>query len=235
MRIALLEDEALQAELLGLWLTTAGHELVHFASGKAFRSGFQRAESDLVILDWRLPDDDGIEILAWLRRAISARLPIMMVTSRDEEAAVVQALDAGADDYIAKPVRRHELIARVGGLARRTDATSHDPAATVVCGAVIVEPSERRAWVNGKSVTLTDKELGLAIYLLQYPGRLLTRRFLLHHIWGAEANADTRTVDTHMSRLRTKLGLNPTHGFELANVYGKGYRLEVLKSGTART
>jgi two-component system, OmpR family, response regulator RegX3 len=227
MRIALLEDEVLQAELLTLWLGDAGHEVLHFASGAAFRAGFQTTNCDLAILDWRLPDDDGVEILAWIRRAVSARLPVMMVTMRDEEAAVVQALDTGADDYVAKPVRRNELVARVRSLARRAEPTP--PATALVCGAVTLEPSERRAWVRGQSVTLTDKELGLATCLLQYPGRLLTRQFLLQNIWGTEANADTRTVDTHMSRLRTKLGLVPEYGFELANVYGKGYRLEVLK------
>jgi two-component system, OmpR family, response regulator RegX3 len=230
MRIALLEDEPLHGELVSHWLSEAGHECTHYFLGADFRHALRRNVFDLAILDWVLKDDDGLLVLTWLRKSVSASMPIMMVTARDDEQHIVQALDAGADDYLTKPVRKNELLARMRGLTRRSEtATSPNLMGSLEYEHLKLDLAERRALVGGKPVPLSDKEICLAAYLLQNPGRLLTRRFLFERFWGVDAKSDSRTIDTHLSRLRAKLGLVPENGFELTNVYGKGYRLEVLK------
>lgn len=215
----------LQAELMLSWLSSAEDECVHFATGAEFRLGMRKQVFALAILDWVLPDDDGLEVLAWLRRSVSANLPVMMVTARDEEQAIVQALDAGADDYLTKPVSRAELLARVRAVVRRGEPAPSG--AIISCGGVTLDRGERTASVRGETVTLTDKEFELAACLLEKPGRLFTRELLQKQVWGRETDTVTRSLDTHLSRLRAKLGLTPEYGFELANVYGKGYRLEI--------
>jgi two-component system, OmpR family, response regulator RegX3 len=230
MRVALLEDDMLQAEMVGRWLEDAGHECVHFPTGAEFRLGVKRQTFGLVMLDWMLPDDDGIKILEWLRKTVSLRLPVMMVTARDEESAVVQALDSGANDFLAKPVRREELLARMRALVRRSEiAGNEENTGKLVCGPIELDRDNRRASVNGKAVALSDREFDLAQCIFENPGQLLTRRYLWERFWDTETRSDSRTVDTHMSRLRAKLGIAPEGGFDLRNVYGKGYRLEVLK------
>lgn len=229
MRIALLEDDMLQSELLTNWLADAGHECLSFATGAEFRQALKRRVFGLAMLDWLLPDDDGLNVLAWLRESVSAQMPVMMITVRTEESAIVQALNAGADDYLTKPVRRDELLARVRALARRSEALVQEPPAIVVCGPVSLNVAERLAQVHGETVTLSKKEFELACTFLQNPGRLLSRRALIDQIWGSETSPDSRSIDTYISRLRSKLQLSPDNGFELANIYGKGYRLELRK------
>ena len=226
MRIALLEDDLLQAELTRGWITEAQYQCVHFASGAQFRLNVQKQAFGLAILDWLLPGDDGLQVLDWLRRSVDPKLPVMMLTSRDDKASVVRALDAGADDYLAKPVDRAELIARIRVLERREERSSGG--ARVACGGIVLDRAEGLASVRGVAVQLTDKEFALAACLLEYPGRLLLRQVLQKQVWGRETDTVSRSLDTHISRLRRKLGLTPQHGFELVNIYGKGYRL-VLK------
>jgi len=226
MRIALLEDDILQAELVKRWLADAGIECVHFTTGAEFRHGILQSAYDLVLLDWMLPDDDGVAVLIWLRQAVSAKLPVMFTTTRSEEGSLVYALEKGADDYLIKPLRREEMIARIHALMRRGETAS--PHAPISVGGILIDRSTHRVTVEGEAVELTDKELELAIYVLTNQGRLLSRQELLEHVWRTNPNVITRTVDTHISRLRTKLGLTPERGFELSTVYHKGYRLEYI-------
>jgi DNA-binding response OmpR family regulator len=227
VKIALLEDDMLQAELMLGWLSGSKHECVHFATGAEFRLGVRKQVFGLAILDWLLPDDDGVEVLAWLRKNVSAKLPAMMVTSRDAKEDIVRALDAGADDYLAKPVDRAELLARVRVLGRHADALP--PEAPIDCRGIALDRAERTASVRGAGVVLTDKEFELAACLLANPGRLFTRQALAKQVWGRETDTVSRSLDTHVSRLRAKLGLTPEHGFNLASIYGKGYRLELRR------
>lgn len=227
MRIALVEDDLSQAELIRAWLADAGHACACFASGEQFRRHAEADAFDLVLLDWMLPDDDGLAILAWLKGVVGARYPVVMVTSRSEETAVVRALDAGAADYLPKPVKQAEMLARIRAIARRGDRGG--PTNTICVGTVRLDRGERTATVDGEAITLSGKEFELAALFLENPGRLFTRKELLEEAWGAWAFADSRTLDTHLSRVRTKLGLNEARGIELLNVYGKGYRLEIRR------
>ena len=229
MEIALLEDDPDQAALLSLWIQEAGHGCETFAEGEGFRAGFDPKRHDLAVLDWMLPDTSGEEVLAWLRENHGWALPVLFVTARDDEADVVTALRAGADDYMAKPIGREELIARLEALNRRR--CGPEPARATpeqAVGHLTVDTTERTIRRHGEPVPLTQKEYELAAYLLANVGQLLPRAQLLADVWGHAAVINTRTVDTHISRLRTKLGLFPENGWRLSAVYQHGYRLERL-------
>jgi DNA-binding response OmpR family regulator len=231
LRIALLEDDSSQAELVSHWLRTAGMECVHYATGTAFRAGILRDDPGLILIDWILPDDDGLAVLKWLRSTPQVVAPIMFVTSRAEEASLVQALEHGADDYLVKPLRQGETLARINALLRRSRAR---PAGAVVLGEVQIDVNGRRAQVGPTAVDLTERETLLAAYLLRNHGRLLTRQQMLEEVWQGSVDPGSRTVDTHISRLRSKLRLTPENGFSLITVYHKGYRLEYqAKTGSA--
>lgn len=223
MRIAILEDDQPQAALLQRWLTQAGMACTVYTTGEAFRAGIADDTADLILIDWMLPDDDGLAVLVWLRETLGLRVPVMFTTTRAEEEALVLALDKGADDYLIKPLRRAETLARVHALLRRGTAK---PLAVVTLGCVQIDVDRHRATSNGAQIELTDRELALAVYMLRNHGRLLTRQELLENVWRTSPNIITRTVDTHVSRLRAKLALTPENGFDLSTVYHKGYRLE---------
>ncbi len=224
MHIALLEDDAQQAALVARWLTEAGMTCVPFVTGKAFRQGIPNQTVDLILLDWMLPDDDGVEVLSWLRNTLHSNVPVMFTTTRAEESALIRALDHGADDYLIKPLRRGETIARIHALLRRGDKAK--PSTVITLGGIVVDGNRHTVTVNGGVVELTDRELELALYMMRNHGRLLTRQELLENVWHTNPQVVTRTVDTHISRLRIKLALTEENGFELTTIYHKGYRLE---------
>lgn len=225
MRIGLIEDDEDQRALLEHWLEEAGHALRSAGTVADAVGGFGAADIELLVIDWMLPDGTGADVLRWARSDLGWTVPILVLTARDDEQTVVAALQAGADDYVVKPAKRAELLARVGALARRLRA-GELPLLTL--GAFEIDVSRQRLCVDGSEVTLTQKEFDLAAYLFQNPGKLLSRDHLLDRIWGIHADVDTRTVDTHVSRLRKKLSLDGSKGWKLLPVYGVGYRFERL-------
>jgi two-component system, OmpR family, phosphate regulon response regulator PhoB len=233
MRIALLEDDAPQAALVAHWLAEAGLTCVSFATGKAFRDGVRNQAFDLFLIDWMLPDDNGVDVLSWLRTTLRSTVPVMFTTTRAEETSLIRALDHGADDYLIKPLRRGEMIARVHALLRRGDKAK--PASVTTLGGIVINSDEHAVTVNGAAVELTERELEVALYMLRNHGRLLTRQELLENVWHTNPDLATRTVDTHISRLRIKLALTAEYGFELTTVYHKGYRLEYHPPATPAT
>ena len=224
MNIALLEDELPQAELMGHWLKQAGITHVHYATGAAFRAGIIHERVDIILMDWTLPDDDGLDVLVWLRKTLGTSMPVMFLTARAEEEAIGLALDKGADDYLVKPLRRVETLARINALARRGNAKLSD---IVTLGGVHIDVDKHRATVNGTLVELTTLETTLAVYLLRNHGRLLTREELQANVWRSNSSFIARAIDTHVSRVRAKLGLISDNGFNLSTVYHRGYRLEL--------
>lgn len=227
MRTAILEDDANQAQVLVRWLTEAGHDCHPFDSGKALVRNLGRETYDLLLLDWNIPDMNGTEVLAWVRTSLRSTVPVIFVTAQHSENAIVEALSSGADDYLVKPVRRRELVARALAVYRRAHAEALNEVFVEV-PPYRFDLKARRAEVHGQTVDLTDKEFDLALFLFRERGRVLSRGHILERIWGRNANVVTRTVDTHMSRLRTKLDLGAQNGMRLSSVYSYGYRLEKI-------
>jgi DNA-binding response OmpR family regulator len=228
MRIALLEDEQEQAQHVQLIVTEGGHTCDSFPSGQSFLGAVLHRSYDLLILDWQIPDMTGIDVLKSIRAQINWAIPVIFLTQRDSEADIVCALDAGADDYLAKPARAAELIARINALVRRSNPDSEKE--ILKHGPFEINTQQRSVFLHGKELTLTDKDYDLTLFLFQNQGRLLTREVLLERVWGLTQDINTRTVDTHMSRLRRRLGLNPENGFRIKTIYQRGYRLEAMNT-----
>lgn len=225
MNIALVDDDPIQCNLLSTWLESAGYQCSCFSDGKSFTASLGQTRYHLLLLDWELPDSSGLEILKWLRNELGHSLPIMFVTSRNEETDIVHALRAGADGYLTKPIRQQELLARIEALARRS--IFYYPAKGVrQVGPFSIDQHSRQLRKNGSAIELTQKEFRLATHLLGNVGKLISRDELLEEVWGHAVSLNTRTVDTHISRIRKKLELVPESGWNLSAIYQHGYRLD---------
>jgi DNA-binding response OmpR family regulator len=224
MRIAYLEDDPDQSALIRRWLEAAGHVCHHFDRGHALQRSLARESFDLYLLDWHLPDGDGLEVLKAIR-ARTPNAPVIFAAQRDGDDDVIRALQAGADDYLAKPVRQGMLLARIEAVGRRLRKVEH-PTQRIELGPFLVDREARVLTLDGRRVELTDKEYALAEFLFLNAGELLSRRHLLEAVWGLRADVKTRTLDTHVSRLRSKLGLGGERRWRLTSVQQFGYRLE---------
>lgn len=230
MRIALLEDDLDQSRLLQLWLSDAGHRVIAYRNGRDAVRGIFNESFDLLILDWLVPGMDGLEVLDWVREKIDWLIPVLFITQKDNEKDVVTALKHGADDYMAKPIKRLEMLARIEAITRRVrvpvskeNVVAFDP--------YVIDRTRRRVKHSGDEIFLTDKEFELAIFLFHNAGRVLSRGHILESVWGRSSVINTRTVDTHVSRLRRKLQLSPEgSGWQLSSIYQHGYRLERIIS-----
>lgn len=232
MRIALLEDDRDQADLVVKWLTEAGHNCSHYNNGRDFLRNVLRESYDLLMLDWMLPEMSGIEVLRKVRQSGKNFTPVIFITSRDEESDVVRALEAGADDFMAKPVRYKELVARVAALARRASG-GRDPDELPDTAPYEFDVKRKTVRLGDKEVELTHREFDLALFMFRNTGRVVSRAHILESIWGMHgADLNTRTVDTHISRLRKKLDINETNGWQLSAIYQHGYRLERMNESS---
>ncbi len=226
MRIAIVEDDSVQAQQLKQWLVEAGHNVHWHNSGSSFNQAISRESFDLAILDWNLPDTTGIELLKKMR-ADDITIPVIFMTSRDAEEDIVSALQTGADDYLVKPARKAETLARIAVLERRS-AGYQEQAKTLHYPPYTLNSEHFTVECNGETIQLTHKEFDLARFMFQCNGRLLSRGHILESVWGLNPDVTTRTVDSHMSKLRRKLALTPEHGWRMVSVYQFGYRLESL-------
>lgn len=231
MRIAILEDEPDQAALVKSCLAGAEHDCHVFGAGRALIKAAGRESFDLFVLDWQVPDLSGEEVLRWVRKHVPQPVPVMFVTNRDSEQDIVSALEQGADDYMKKPISQKELLARVQSLLRR--AYPRPAVDTLEVGALHFDLKIREIRVSAKVVELTQKEFDLALFLCQNLGRLLSRGHIQEAVWGSTVEIPSRTMDTHVSRIRTKLNLRPEFGFKLTPIYNYGYRLEQLAPSSA--
>ena len=224
LRIAALEDDEAQGQMLVDWLGAAGHRVHWYRNGRALIRDLKREQPELLLLDWEVPQMSGAEVLNWARTNLETRLPVVFVTNHDAEADIVRALTDGADDYLIKPLRRAELLARIAAVWRRYRREDAG-AASVSFGAYTLRRAAREITFGGKTIGLTETEFDLAWLLFSNPGRLLTRDYLLEAVLGIAGDVHTRTMDTHISRLRRKLDLRPENGCRLVSIYGYGYRL----------
>lgn len=232
MRIAILEDDPDQVRLVRHWLSQAEHSVECYSDAASFLRAIKRDSFDLYVLDWVLPDLSGIDVLEKLRGELNDSTPVVVATSKDEERNIVRALEAGADDYLVKPVRQGELAARVAAVLRRTTPGAAERSAEIEFLPYTFNATTKSAILNGEPVQLTNKEFDLALFLFQNAGKVVSRGHMLETIWGIEnRSVSTRTIDTHVSRLRRKLALCADQGWVLAAIYQHGYRMERL--GTA--
>lgn len=232
MRIALVEDDDATATLFELWLREAGHECITTGNGGALIRALRRHDIELVILDWLLPDIDGLELMAWIRDQIGWTLPVIFVTQKNAESDIVRALEAGADDYMTKPVSQRELLARILAVGRRNTLAPVDRE-ILELGAYRIDTLGRDIHLHEAPIELTRKEFDLALLLFRSAGRIVSRGLILESVWGLRPDISTRTIDTHMSRLRQKLALRPENGWRLKAIYQHGYRLEPVDSSDA--
>ncbi len=223
LRIALLEDNEEQAAKVSRWIENKGYHCGVFHTAEDFQRGFRKNSYDVVVLDWMLQNGStGIDVLQWIRKTLTSDVPVIFATSRQSEEDIVEALRSGADDYLAKPVRQHELLARLYALARRAQ-----PEVEILkCPPYVFDTSNRQVKVDEEVIKLTEKEYDLALFLFRNRGRVLSRQHLLTSVWGTSAELNTRTVDTHASRLRKKLKLLASERWKLTSIYQHGYRLE---------
>lgn len=224
MRIALLEDDLDQAALISLWLEDADHTVESHADATSFLRAVRRDSHDLYILDWILPDLSGIEVLEKLRTEFDDFTPVVIATAKDEEQSIVRGLEAGADDYLVKPIRRAELVARVAAVLRRTAGPAREQ---LDAAPYKLNLNDKTVSLDRETINLTNREFDLALFFFRNVGKMVSRSHLLEAIWGIENKAvSTRTVDTHVSRLRKKLRLGEDHGWVLSAIYQHGYRME---------
>jgi two-component system, OmpR family, phosphate regulon response regulator PhoB len=238
-KIAIVDDEAEIANAIAHLLATTGLTVEVFNSAAAILERLKTTTFSLVICDWTMPEMDGIHLIGRLRRNSDVKFPILMLTSRSGEADIVAGLNAGADDYIAKPVSKDMLCARVTALLRRDEwrLREHVVGDVMHFGEYALDPVSNTIAFSGESVEMSIKEFKLAQLLFANPEKVYSRQMIADTVWGAGACAivaDTKTINTHMYMLRKKLKLNASglSGLQLRQVYGIGY---VLTSGRGRT
>jgi two-component system phosphate regulon response regulator PhoB len=221
-RILIVEDEKDLQEVLSYNLRQAGHIPIVVGSGREALGAVAGQHPDLVLLDLMLPDVSGIEICRRLKGdAITRELPIVMVTAKGDEVDRVVGFELGADDYVVKPYSVRELLLRIDAVLRRRTPAPAGARGPMVFGKLRVDREAHRVWVDEEEITLTALELRLLSTLLERRGRVQSRPALLDDVWGMSGEVTTRTVDTHVKRLREKLG---SAGPYIETVRGVGYR-----------
>lgn len=227
--VLVVEDERVINEALAERFRAAGYQVRQALDGPSAVEVFTADPPDVVVLDVMLPGFDGHEVC---RRIQAVRpVPVLMLTARDDEADVLQGLEVGADDYLTKPFRMREVVARVAALLRRVQRAAElaaAPSARLLCGDLSVDPETRRAEVAGDEVRLTPTEFDLLVCLARTPGQVLTRERLLAEVWDwpteLAERGGTRTVDSHVKALRAKIG-----AIRVRTVHGVGYALEPVE------
>ncbi len=224
MHIGIVDDNKEISALVQLWLEQAGHTVSVFCQGKGFVRACQQQRFDVVLLDWVLPDIDGDKILQQLQKQPGWETPIIFVTARSRENDAADMLELGADDYIIKPLHQKELLARIGAVTRRRHKSTQPE--ILDYGIYQIDLRSRTVYRDKKPVKLTEMEFNLVCFMFSNLGHLLSRDHILSSVWRYDANVNTRTVDTHMSRIRKKLEIAEKNGWRLSSIYQRGYRLE---------
>ncbi len=220
--ILLVEDESAIREMVAMALERAGHRVRHAESSEDADAAIRLSQPDLILLDWMLPGESGIDFARRLKRDNNRRdIPIILLTARGEEADRIRGLDAGADDYVPKPFSPRELVARVKAVLRRVKPTSGD--VPIEIRGLLLDPVSHRVLGGDEKVVMGPTEFRLLHFFMTHPDRVFNRAQLLDNVWGANVYVEERTVDVHVRRLRKALA--PTgHDDLVQTVRGAGYR-----------
>ncbi|MHB1172018.1 MAG: response regulator [Lacisediminihabitans sp.] len=223
-RILIVEDEKSLSEPLAFLLGREGYETTIAADGPAAISEFERNGTDLILLDLMLPGIPGTEVCREIRTR--SQVPIIMLTAKDSEVDVVVGLELGADDYVTKPYSTRELLARIRAVMRRRVDRDDDGTPILAAGDVRMDIERHTVSVRGKETAMPLKEFELLEFLLRNSGRVLTRGQLIDRVWGVNYFGDTKTLDVHIKRIRSKIEKSPSEPTMLVTVRGLGYRFE---------
>jgi len=223
--VLLVEDDDTLREALGYMLRREGHDVRAAADGKAALDVFGPPAPDIVLLDLMIPVIDGIEVCRRIRK--TSDVPIIMLTAKNSEADIVLGLEVGADDYVTKPFSTPELLARIRSAIRRGRAEAKaKPADVLTVGDITLDALQHRVTVGSKTINLPLKEFELLHLFMRNKGRVITRPQLLKRLWGTEFPVDTKTLDVHIRRLRSKIEADPANPQRLTTIRGVGYRME---------
>ncbi len=234
--VAIVDDDDAMGEALAAWIGDIGYNAIRFASGAALLSEIGTAgaaDFSLILIDSEHSGFDRIEFVRQLRNGGRAIAPIILCTTRGDEADVVEALGADADDFIVKPVRRNELAARIDATLRRAYPRPAGNAFLTV-PPFSIDLTNRLFHVDGQQIALQNLEYALALMLFQNLNGVVPRARIIQSLWGGAPMETSRTLDTHVSRIRRKLGLSAARGLVIQSIYGLGYRLQAVASLPAR-
>jgi len=218
-RVLVVDDDLALAEMLGIVLHNEGLDVVHCADGSSALGAFRDSRPDVVLLDVMLPGLDGIEVCRRIRA--ESGIPIVMLTARTDTIDVVVGLESGADDYVSKPFKPQELIARVRARLRRTDDPEPE---TLEIGDLSIDVAGHAVKREGRPLSLTPLEFDLLVALARKPWQVFSREVLLEQVWGYRHAGDTRLVNVHVQRLRSKIEHDPEHPQIVVTVRGVGYK-----------
>ncbi|MDF2841491.1 MAG: DNA-binding response regulator [Clostridia bacterium] len=222
IKVLIIEDEEKMRELMKIAFKKENFEISEAVDGKQGLNMFKNGEVDIVVLDIMLPEIDGWTVCREIRR--SSDVPIILLTARGEEFDKLFGFELGADDYIVKPFSPKELVARIKALLRRVDNRNNDAAHNLQVGEIIIDRLSREVTIDNQLINLTNKEYELLYFFAINPKIVFNREQLLLKVWGYEQYGDPRTVDTHVKKLREKLGQYNNY---ITTIWGVGYKLEV--------
>ena len=230
MHVLLVEDEESFIDALTIGLNREGFDVATARDGQEAMALFTKGTFDVVLLDLMLPKMSGLDVCRAIRG--HSEVPIIIVSAKGEEVDMVLMLEIGADDYVTKPYRLRELVARIRAVLRRREVheTALEADEEITIGPIRMDIDARRCFVDGDEIKLRKKEFALLRLLLENPGRVLTREVLIDRVWGSDYVGDTKTLDVHIKRLRTLIEEEPKKPAHITTVRGVGYRFETTKS-----
>jgi two-component system response regulator RegX3 len=227
--VLLVEDEESFVDALTIGLNREGFDVAVARDGQQAITLFAKDTYDIVLLDLMLPKVSGLDVCRAIRS--TSEVPIIIVSAKGEEVDMVLMLEIGADDYVTKPYRLRELVARIRAVLRRRESHENVMASDdeITLGPIRMDIDARRCYVKGEEIKLRKKEFALLRLLLENPGRVLTREVLIDRVWGSDYVGDTKTLDVHIKRLRSLIEDDPKNPEHITTVRGVGYRYEVTK------
>ena len=223
VKILIADDDPVVHEALGIYLTAEGYEPIDVYDGKAAINALS-AEVALCVLDIMMPGMSGIDVCKEIRK--TSRLPIIMLTAKGEEIDRILGLELGADDYIVKPFSPREVVARIKAVLRRAKEQQAADTGIVIHDGLMIDIKSYTVTLNGKPIICTPKEIEILYMLASNPGHVFIREQLLNRVWGYDFVGETRTVDTHIKRIRAKLD-NTGKNWSIKTIYGVGYKFEI--------